>query len=147
MAAETADRPVGEGLTATFEALPLSLLHRRTGINPKEYAVATHLSARSVPKRTPAADMALERHLEEFLAKRDPPKTFCPSEVARALSAGEINDLGYSNWRDAMPGIRELAWSLRDRGECEILQKGEVLKEDVQLEDVRGPIRIRRTAS
>jgi hypothetical protein len=91
--------------------------------------------------------MALERRLEEFLGKRDAPKTFCPSEVARALSAGEMNDLGYSNWRDAMPGIRELAWSLRDRGKCEILQKGEVLRDNVRLEDVRGPIRIRRTES
>ena len=88
--------------------------------------------------------MALEQRLKEFLDKREPPKTFCPSEVARALTAGEMSDLGYSNWRDAMPDIRELAWGLRDRGDCEILQKGEVIDSGVQPEDVRGPIRIRR---
>ena len=89
--------------------------------------------------------MALERRLEDFLAQREPPKTFCPSEVARALTASEREDLGFSDCRDAMPAIRELAWSLRDRNECEILQKGQVLAEDVGLDDVRGPIRIRRT--
>ena len=89
--------------------------------------------------------MALEKHFGDFLAEREPPKTFCPSEVARALTADEIHDLGYSGWRDAMPGIQELAWELRNRGECEILQKGEVLGEDVGSKDVKGPIRIRRT--
>ena len=89
--------------------------------------------------------MALARHLEDFLAKREPPKTFCPSEVARALTAEEMSELGYSEWRDAMPAIRELAWDRRERGECEILQKGEVVGHDVGPEDARGPVRIRRT--
>lgn len=91
--------------------------------------------------------MALEKRLGEFLAKREPPKTFCPSEVARALTAGEMADLGYANWRDAMPDIRRLAWDLREQRKCEILQKGEVLGGDLKPDDVRGPIRIRRTAS
>lgn len=89
--------------------------------------------------------MALAKHLEDFLAKREPPKTFCPSEVARALTAGELKDLGFADWRDAMPDIRQLAWSWRDTGSCEILQKGEVLGDRVGLEHVRGPIRIRRS--
>ena len=89
--------------------------------------------------------MALAKHLEDFLAKREPPKTFCPSEVARALTAGELKDLGFADWRDAMPDIRQLAWSWRDTGSCEILQKGEVLGDHVDLEHVRGPIRIRRS--
>ena len=91
--------------------------------------------------------MALATRLEEFLVKREPPKTFCPSEVARALTASELKELGFSEWRDAMPVIRELAWDVRGRGECEILQKGEVLGQDVGVEDVRGPIRIRKTGS
>lgn len=88
--------------------------------------------------------MALAERLEDFLSKREPPKTFCPSEVARALSSENLKSLGFAEWRDAMPDIRELAWQRRDRGECEILQKGEVLGEDVGLNDVKGPIRIRR---
>ena len=90
--------------------------------------------------------MALAMHLEEFLGKRQPPKTFCPSEVARSLSGGELKDLGFDEWRDAMSSVRELAWERRDRGECEILQKGEVLRDDVSLGDIKGPIRIRRTS-
>lgn len=91
-----------------------------------------------------AKKMALAKHLEDFLNKREPPKTFCPSEVARALTQDEMNDLGLEEWRDAMPGVRELVWKLRDRGECDIVQKGEVLGENVGPEDVKRPIRIRR---
>ncbi|TKA72153.1 hypothetical protein B0A55_08362 [Friedmanniomyces simplex] len=89
----------------------------------------------------------LARHLADFLAKRQPPKTFCPSEVARALTADELRDLGCSEWRDAMPGIRQLAWEWREReqgGGVEILQKGVVLGREVGVEDVRGPVRLRR---
>lgn len=89
----------------------------------------------------------LEDRLKEFLAKRQPPKTFCPSEVARALSSSELAELGLSGWRDAMPAVRQTAWQMRDRGECKVLQKGEVLADDVALADVRGPIRLRRAGS
>ena len=89
--------------------------------------------------------MALEMHLQSFLAKREPPKTFCPSEVARALTGDELKDLGFSEWRDAMPAVRDLAWERMECGECEILQKGEVVGKDVTPTNVRGPIRIRRT--
>lgn len=92
----------------------------------------------------PRPDDVLKHHLEEFLQKRIPPKTFCPSEVARALSADELHQLGLDEWRDAMSSIRELAWQLRGSGQLEILQKGEpVSGEDPQA--VNGPIRIRRT--
>ena len=87
----------------------------------------------------------VEQRMAEFLAKREPPKTFCPSEVARALTRDEMADLGVTEWRDAMGSIREHAWELRDRGECEILQKGVVI--DGGPEVVTGPIRIRRAVS
>lgn len=43
-----------------------------------------------------------------------------------------------------MPLIREVVWEMRKEAECEVLQKGEVLGDEVVLEDVRGPIRVRR---
>lgn len=44
-----------------------------------------------------------------------------------------------------MPAVRELVWQLRAEGICEVVQKGEVLGDEVvALEDVRGPIRVRR---
>nr|POE99476.1 hypothetical protein CFP56_52866 [Quercus suber] len=87
----------------------------------------------------------LQHHLQSFLQRRDPPKTFCPSEVARALTADDLRALGFHEWRDAMSAVRELAWDWRASGECEILQKGVVLSDEVGMEDVRGPIRLRRT--
>jgi len=89
--------------------------------------------------------MSLERHLQEFLEKREPPKTFCPSEVARSLTGDELREVGCAGWRAAMSVVRETAWEWRELGKCEILQKGELVGEDVGLDDIRGPIRIRRT--
>lgn len=86
----------------------------------------------------------LHSHLDRFLQSRTPPKTFCPSEVARAVSVDELKALGFAGWRDAMPAIREMVWSRREDGSCEVLQRGEVLGHDIQLGDVRGPIRVRR---
>ena len=84
----------------------------------------------------------LHNHLQRFLTTRQPPKTFCPSEVARALSTQELSDLGFETWRDAMPEVRTLVYGLRDEGGCEVLQKGEVITGPES--DVSGPIRVRR---
>ncbi|KAF2216705.1 hypothetical protein CERZMDRAFT_92777 [Cercospora zeae-maydis SCOH1-5] len=88
----------------------------------------------------------LKRRLEDFLQQRHPPKTFCPSEVARALTTEELRQLGCSQWREAMPAVRVAAWTLRELGQCEILQKGHSVV-DVDLDDIRGPIRIRRAGN
>jgi hypothetical protein len=81
-----------------------------------------------------------------MLNKRVYPKTLCPSEVARSLSADELHVLGVNSWRDMMPALRELCFEMRDRGEIEILQKGEVVPLEQGLEETRGPIRIRKKA-
>jgi len=91
-----------------------------------------------------ASSPLLRERLDELLAKREHPKTICPSEVARSLSADELSAIGASEWRDTMPTIREHVWEMRDNEEVEILQRGEVLRADVGLADVKGPIRVRR---
>src|SRR5690242_12993839 len=81
-------------------------------------------------------------HANRLLTARDYPKTICPSEIARALSASDLGTLGASEWRDTMQDIRKVMWEKRQAGEVEVLQKGEVV--DVEnLEDIRGPIRVR----
>jgi hypothetical protein len=87
---------------------------------------------------------ALQSHLSHFLATRHPPKTFCPSEVARALSAAELSELGFETWREAMPEVRREVYALRNEGGCEVLQRGEVVEAEVGEEEVSGPIRVRR---
>jgi hypothetical protein len=84
----------------------------------------------------------LSTHLTTFLTTRHPPKTFCPSEVARSLSQDELRTIGCETWREAMPEIRRLVYELRDQGGCEVLQKGVVVVGGE--EDVKGPIRVRR---
>jgi len=90
---------------------------------------------------------AFAKHLDDFLAKREPPKTFCPSEVARSLSSAELESAGYDNWRKAMDDVRQLAQERRTRNELEVLQKGEVINPDILIHDIKGPIRLRRTTN
>ena len=93
--------------------------------------------------RQPVQDI-IHPHLNRLLCSREYPKTICPSEVARATSAKELEDLGFEEWRDLMPTIREVLWGMRQRGEVEILQKGNVVR-DIELQDIKGPIRARKT--
>ncbi|KAF1924528.1 uncharacterized protein M421DRAFT_103672 [Didymella exigua CBS 183.55] len=82
-------------------------------------------------------------HTRRLISSRDYPKTVCPSEIARAMSASDLSTLDALDWRATMVDIRELVWELREQGEVEVLQKGEVL--DVEsLSDIRGPIRVRK---
>lgn len=85
-------------------------------------------------------------HLNRLLDSRSFPKTICPSEAARALSAAELQATGVSSWRDLMPAIRSLAFELRDKDELEMLQRGEILPASQTLEHTVGPIRLRRKA-
>lgn len=99
--------------------------------------------ASSEPSR--CLEESIQNHLERLLMHRDYPKTICPSEVARSLTTTELRQAGVSSWRDTMPLIRSLVWTMRDRGEVEVLQHGQPLVNDTALEDVRGPIRVRKT--
>ncbi len=45
-----------------------------------------------------------------------------------------------------MPAIRSLAFEMRDSGELEILQRGEILPGSQTWEQTVGPIRLRRKA-
>ncbi|KAK1075729.1 hypothetical protein LTR74_000137 [Friedmanniomyces endolithicus] len=80
----------------------------------------------------------------EWSHNTEPPQVFKPSEVAQLLRPAELAKLGYESWNEAIPAIRELAFELRAVGYCEILQKGRVLGDDVDLIEVEGAIRIRR---
>lgn len=60
------------------------------------------------------------------MAAQRAPKSFCPSEVARALS---------DNWRPLMPEVRRVAGQMR---EIIASQKGVLVDPDT----ARGPIRL-----
>jgi len=87
----------------------------------------------------------LEERLEKFLQSREHPKTFCPSEVARSFSTRELRMAGVSEWRELMPTIRSLVWARKNAGDLQVLQGGQPLADDLNLEDLKGPIRIRKT--
>ena len=70
-----------------------------------------------------------ERAILDLLEQRDPGKTICPSEAARALGGHEHMEL-----------VREVAGALRERGEIAVTQRGD----PVDPATARGPIRLGR---
>ena len=78
---------------------------------------------------------ALERSIRELIVRRDPDKTICPSEAARAV--------GGADWRELMPDAREAAARLASAGEIVVTQRGE----PVDALSARGPIRLGRPAA
>jgi len=81
----------------------------------------------ATPDRSDAKQAILD-----LLARRDPGKTICPSEAARALG-------GDDGFRPLMPLVREAASELVAGGRIEVTQRGE----PVDLATARGPIRLR----
>ncbi|MDP1849878.1 MAG: DUF3253 domain-containing protein [Solirubrobacteraceae bacterium] len=77
-----------------------------------------------------------ERAILDLLARRDPGKTICPSDVARALG-------GDDGFRALMPLVRAAAAALVATGDIEVTQRGRV----VDLDTARGAIRLRGTGS
>jgi hypothetical protein len=75
----------------------------------------------------------LEQDILRLLDERAPGATICPSDVARDVGTPD-------GWRELMEPVRRAARRLVASGTVEITQHGEV----VDLDDVRGPIRIRR---
>lgn len=84
----------------------------------------------------------LRSKIQAMLEKRDYPKTCCPSEIARALTAEELHQLGCEDWRAAMPVVREEAWKMRAEGALDVTQKGEAVSAE-GLDQIKGPIRLR----
>ena len=79
------------------------------------------------------ADAArIEAAIRGLLARRDPGRTICPSEAARAV-------FGDAHFREHMDDVRAVAFALADRDEIAVTQRGEI----VDGRTARGPIRLR----
>ncbi|NNU15071.1 DUF3253 domain-containing protein [Parvularcula sp. ZS-1/3] len=76
--------------------------------------------------------MELRDAILDTLAKRDPGKSICPSEAARAAA-------GDGEWRSLMTAIRSEGRVLAAEGLIEVTKKGKV----VDPETVKGVIRYR----
>lgn len=76
--------------------------------------------------------VAAQRAIIVLLEQRDPGKTICPSDAARALG-------GDDGFRPLMDLVRDAAGELVEAGRIEVTQHGE----PVDLERAKGPIRLR----
>jgi hypothetical protein len=101
------------------------------------------VSSEMEPSLDDAQRTLILSHASRLLDARQYPKTICPSEIARAFSAPELQTLGALEWRDTMGAVRQVMWEKREAGEVEVMQKGEVVEVE-SLEDIRGPIRVRK---
>jgi hypothetical protein len=75
-------------------------------------------------------DAEIERTILTLLEARDPGKTICPSDAARALA---------DDFRPLMQPVRDVARDMVARGELEVTQWGRV----VDIDTARGAIRLR----
>ena len=75
-------------------------------------------------------DAEIERAIVALLEARDPGKTICPSDAARALA---------DDFRPLMEPVRQVARDMVARGELEVTQSGRV----VDVDTARGAIRLR----
>ena len=73
-----------------------------------------------------------EAAILDLLARRDPGKTICPSDAARALGGDE-------GFRPLMPLVRDAARALVAARRIEVTQSGQ----PVDLDAARGAIRLR----
>jgi hypothetical protein len=73
-----------------------------------------------------------QRTILALLEQRDPGKTICPSDAARALG-------GDDGFRPLMDLVRAAAGELAEEGRIEVTQGGE----PVELDRAKGPIRLR----
>jgi hypothetical protein len=80
-----------------------------------------------------AVEDELRRAILSLLASRDPGRTICPSDAARAV--------GGEQFRPLMDMTRRVAEALVAEGRIEVTQKGK----PVVLGSSRGPIRLRLT--
>ncbi len=81
-----------------------------------------------------SADERLEAEILHLLSKRAKDATICPSEAARSV-------FGEDRWREEMERTRRAARRLMNKGEIEILQKGQVIDPST----AKGAIRLRRS--
>lgn len=86
----------------------------------------------AVPGTFPSST-ELRRGIIELLGSRKPESSICPSDVARALGTSD-------GWRELMDPVRAAAGQLVDDGTVIITQGSAT----VDLDTVKGPIRIRR---
>jgi hypothetical protein len=70
-----------------------------------------------------------------LLAQRDPGKTICPSEVARAVAGSEDR----SAWEPLMEPVRQAAENLVAEGRLVITQHGRAIDGST----AKGPVRLR----
>ena len=75
-------------------------------------------------------DAEIERTIVALLEARDPGKTICPSDAARALA---------DDFRPLMEPVRQVARDMVARGALEVTQSGRV----VDIDTARGAIRLR----
>jgi hypothetical protein len=80
----------------------------------------------------PVSRAEARRAILELLEQRDPGKTICPSDAARALG-------GDDGFRPLMDLVRDAAGELVAAGRIEVTQHGEA----VDLDRAKGPIRLR----
>lgn len=74
------------------------------------------MASRRLPSPDEATEQQVKDRMMELLWLRGREDSICPSEVARGLA---------HPWRPLMPLVKEVAIELAERGDVEVVQRGE----------------------
>ena len=111
----------------------VELRQSRRRVNDAKVALGERGRAWWLPSDPVATTRRIDAAMRALLRSRDPGRSICPSDVARIV--------GGSTWRALLPMVRDHAVAMSERGEIEILRRGQVVTEN----PTKGVLRYRFT--
>jgi hypothetical protein len=111
----------------------VELRQSRRRVNDAKVALGERGRAWWLPPDPVATTRRIDAAMRALLRSRDPGRSICPSDVARIV--------GGSTWRTLLPMVRDHAVAMSERGEIEIVRRGQVVTEN----PTKGVLRYRLT--
>ena len=111
----------------------VELRQSRRRVNDAKVALGERGRAWWLPPDPVATTRRIDAATRALLRSRDPGRSICPSDVARIV--------GGSTWRALLPMVRDHAVTMSERGEIEIVRRGQVVTEN----PTKGVLRYRFT--
>jgi hypothetical protein len=111
----------------------VELRQSRRRVNDAKVALGERGRAWWLPPDPVATTRRIDAAMRALLRSRDPGRSICPSDVARIA--------GGPTWRTLLPMVRDHAVAMSERGEIEIVRRGQVVTEN----PTKGILRYRLT--
>lgn len=110
---------------------PTEVRRARRRVNDAKVALGERGHPWWLPPEPLATARRIDAALRALLESRQPGRSVCPSDIARIV--------GGTGWRPLLPLVRQRAVAMAERGELEVLRRGQVVTENA----IAGVLRYR----